>query len=399
VNLGPQPDGIYNLHYFTTDCALTEELLFNPQGTQLTDPTANWASFRYVTYGVDTVAPTFTCTPPNPNVWYDSNQSVPCTVTDQNYVAGVSGSGFAPAVSGIQGSLSEGVSLTTSVAPGGVNAAAPTTPLQACDLAANCVAVSAGPFKIDLQAPTISPIALSASGPYYVNGPAVSVTYSCSDGLGSGVASCSGVEYLPGGGTVNVASGGVLNLAAAGSYSFTVTAVDMAGNPATSSISFSVSIAASADVTVGDIPLTINISRGKTGNYYPWALDLSSSSANNVVATATFTVPNQVLNGSVSATFGTVGCSKLGCSGRPKGGTACSVSTTVGSSTTTAVLTCNIGTLASITKLQGVVITVSVPVLSTATVGTKFSSVTTVSSDNDPNPKNNSVTENYSVAK
>jgi hypothetical protein len=101
----------------------------------------------------------------------------------------------------------------------------------------------------------------------------------------------------------------------------------------------------------------------------------------------------------VSATFGTVGCSKLGCSGRPKGGTACSVSTTVGSSTTTAVLTCNIGTLASITKLQGVVITVSVPVLSTATVGTKFSSVTTVSSDNDPNPKNNSVTENYSVAK
>jgi hypothetical protein len=32
-------------------------------------------------------------------------------------------------------------------------------------------------------------------------------------------------------------------------------------------------------------------------------------------------------------------------------------------------------------------------------VGTKFSSVTTVSSDNDPNPKNNSVTENYSVAK
>jgi hypothetical protein len=38
-------------------------------------------------------------------------------------------------------------------------------------------------------------------------------------------------------------------------------------------------------------------------------------------------------------------------------------------------------------------------VLSTATVGTKFSSVTVVTSANDPNSKNNSVTQNYTVAK
>jgi len=50
VNLTTSGDGIYNLHFFTTDCALTEELVFNPQGSQLTDPTANWASFRYITF-------------------------------------------------------------------------------------------------------------------------------------------------------------------------------------------------------------------------------------------------------------------------------------------------------------------------------------------------------------
>jgi hypothetical protein len=399
INLGSQPDGIYNLHYFTTDCALTEELVFNPQGSQLTDPTANWASFHYVTFGVDTVAPSFSCNSPNTTIWYNSNQSVSCTVTDQNYVAGVSGSGFAPAVSGIQGGTSEGVSVATSVPSGTVNSSAPTNSLQACDLAGNCVAVSAGPFKIDLQAPTISPITLSSPGPYYVNGPPVTVSYTCSDGLGSGLASCAGVEMLPGGSTVSVANGGVLNMAAAGSYTFTVTASDVAGNMGTSSVTFSVSTAASADVTVGDIPFTISISRGKTGYYYPWVLDLSSSSASNVVATSTFTVPNGVLNGSIGATFSIVSCSKTGCSSGPKGGTACAVTTTVGSSTTTAVATCNIGTLVSISKLQGAVITASVPVLSTATVGAKFSSVTVVTSANDPNSKNNSVTQNYTVAK
>jgi hypothetical protein len=53
-------DGVYNLHYFTTDCALTEELLFNPSGQQLNDPTANWARFPVLTFGVDTTLPTIT---------------------------------------------------------------------------------------------------------------------------------------------------------------------------------------------------------------------------------------------------------------------------------------------------------------------------------------------------
>ena len=48
-------DGIYNVHYFTTDCAFTEELVFTPITT---DPNANWASFQVIPFGVDTAAPT-----------------------------------------------------------------------------------------------------------------------------------------------------------------------------------------------------------------------------------------------------------------------------------------------------------------------------------------------------
>jgi hypothetical protein len=398
VNLTTSGDGMYNLHFFTTDCALTEELVFNPQGTQLTDPTANWASFRYVTFGVDTVAPTFSCSSPNPSVWYNANQTVSCTVTDQDYVANVSGSGFLPLASGIQGSQSETVSVSTSVAAKSVNPAAPTNTLPACDLAGNCVSVAAGPFKIDLQPPTITGPTLSPAGPYYLNGPPVTVTYACSDGTGSGIASCVGTETLPGGGAVNTASGGTISTSTAGNYSFTVTAIDIAGNQNTSSVPFSVSAAPAADLAIVELPVTDSIERGKTGHYYAGAINLSSSTANNVVITSTFTVPNNVLNGSLSGSYALVSCSLSGCS-VPSSGTNCSVTTRVGTSTTVAVLTCNVGQLVSISKLKGEVLMVNIPVLSTAAVNTKFSSVTTVTSDNDPKPSNNSVSESYAVTK
>jgi hypothetical protein len=398
VNLTTSGDGIYNLHFFTTDCALTEELVFNPQGSQLTDPTANWASFRYITFGVDSVAPTFSCSSPSTSVWYNANQTVSCTVTDQDYVSNVSGSGFLPLVSGIQGNQSETVSVSTSVGANTVNSAAPTNSLQACDLAGNCVSVAAGPFKIDLQPPTITGPTLSSAGPYYLNGPPVTVTYACSDGSGSGVASCIGTETLPGGGTINTSSGGTISMSTAGNYTFTVTATDNAGNRSTSSVSFSVSAAPAADLAIVELPVTDSIERGKTGHYYAGVINLSSPTANNVVITSIFTVPNNVLNGSLSGSYALVSCSLLGCS-TPSSGSSCSVTTTVGSSTTVAILTCNVGQLVSISKLKGEVMTVNIPVLSTAAVNTKFSSVTRVTSDNDPKSSNNSVSESYTVTK
>lgn len=241
VTVNPGQDGIYNLHFFTTDCALTEELVFNPQGAQLTNPTSNWASFRYVTFGVDTEAPTYACNSPSTGVWYNTNQTVACTVTDQDYVSNVSGSGFPPSANGIQGAQSESVNVSTNVPSGTVNSAAPTVPLSACDLAGNCVGVSAGPFKIDLQPPAIAGPTLSSSGPYYVNGPPVTVTYSCSDGIGgSGIASCAGTDALAGGGTVSIPSGGTITNSATGNYTITITAIDNAGNQSTSFVNYTV---------------------------------------------------------------------------------------------------------------------------------------------------------------
>lgn len=391
-------DGMYNLHYFTSDCAFAEGLIFNPTGAALTNPTANWASFPFVTVGIDNVAPQVSsCSaPPSPiyNGWYKANFSQMCTVTDQ-YTAGVSGSGFLPLVTNsIQGSPSETVTVNTNAAANAVTLGvfatpAPATPTPGCDLAGNCVPVSTGPYNFDLQAPTITGPTLSPAGPYYVNGPPITVTFTCSDGAGSGIASCLG--------TGNISSGGKIITSTAGNFNFTVTAIDNVGNQMTSSIPYTVSVAPSADVAVGNIPIRLSIKRGRTGIYYPWAIDLSSNAANNVVVTSTFTVPNNVLNGSLTGSYAVVTCTIFGCSSM-KGGTSCSVSTTVGTNTV-AVVTCTVGQLMSISKLQGVVLGINIPTLSTATANTTFSSVTTVTSDNDPNSKNNSVTETYIVTK
>ena len=399
-SVGGLSDGIYNLHYFTTDCAFAEGLVFNPTGAALTSSTANWASFPYTTVGIDNVAPQVSsCSAaPSPiyNGWYNANFSQNCTVTDQ-YTAGVSGSGFLPLVANsIQGSPSESVTVSTNAAASAVTVGAyatpaPATPTPGCDLAGNCVPVSTGPYNFDLQPPTIVGPTFSAPGPYYVNGPPVTVTFTCSDGVGSGVASCTG--------SGPTTSGGTLNTSTPGNFTFTATGIDNVGNKTTASVPYTVSTAPSADVAVGDIPIRLSIAQGKTGVYYPWVIDLSSNTANNVVATSTFTVPNKVLNGSMTGSFAVVSCSAFGCNTNVKGGTSCSVNTTVGTSTTTVVLTCNIGQLVSISKLQGVIIGINIPILSTATVNTTFSSVTTVTSDNDPNSRDNSVTETYIVAR
>jgi uncharacterized repeat protein (TIGR01451 family) len=150
----PAQDGIFNLHYFTTDCAYTEGLVFNPTGAALSNPSANWASFQVTTVGVDTLAPMYVCGTPSgtlgPN-GYTTQVTVSCAVTDQNYSAGVSGSGFLPLTGSIQGSPSEVIVLSTSVPSGSYTQTASTNSPNVCDLAGNCVNIpAAGPFTIDL---------------------------------------------------------------------------------------------------------------------------------------------------------------------------------------------------------------------------------------------------------
>ena len=261
--------GIYYLHYFTTDCAFTEGLLFNPQGGQLTNASANWASFPNLPFGVDTVAPTLSCsTTPSPaytggsGSWYNSNVTVSCNGTDNE-------SGFAPGTpvpntnnTVLQGSSTTSISQTTACGPGSTCVDA-IGPLQVTDLAGNSSTPS-GPysFQIDRTPPTITGLTLSA-GPYYVNyGPAISVQFSCSDGVGSGIASCSGsTTNAPGfvltgctapGETVTC-TGTIPNTAPVNGGNFTVTATDNVGLSATpASVGFSV-LPAPQTITFGPL--------------------------------------------------------------------------------------------------------------------------------------------------
>jgi hypothetical protein len=387
-SFGSLSDGIYNLHYFTTDCAYTEGLVFNPQRTQLTDPTANWASFPFVTIGVDTTAPTFSCsTSPSTSIWYNSNQTVQCLVTDQNYSPGVSGSGFLPLLpNSIQGSQTETVAVSTSVAPGGVNQAAPTNTLSACDLAGNCVPVSAGPFMIDRQPPTIAgpTFVPAASGNKYLVGQGiVTINYSCSDGIGSGVAFCTGQGLPPGTitGCTTTASGQscsssfTASATTVGSYLFNVSAQDNAGNSASlpSPVSFSVAYAP-ASVLFGPIPaLAIP---GTSLAYYVGAADVNPAKNPVSVYGANIAVQLQIPNGtlktggSVSAIFADVTCTSFPCSDTPPAGSSCSVSTSTGASTTTVTINCNVGTLPDLfTTKSGVVVKIVLPISANAPVG------------------------------
>lgn len=395
-------DGLFNLHYFTTDCALTEGLIFNPQGSALTTATANWASFPYTTFGVDSQTPAVgTCTlvtSPNSNNWYLANPSVSCPVSE-TVNPGVSGSGFPPVVNTIgnvnQGGASETVLLTTDVTSG-YNKTAAFTPSSTCNLAGTCVPVTySGTVQVDLAGPpTVTTLTLSAPGPYYVNGPTVTVVLSCSDGAGPGITSCAGTQSN---GT-NVMNGTPIPNVA-GTYTITATAVDASGQqsqPAT--LTYTVSAAPSADVAILALPFTDRIDQNTTGHYYAGVIDLSANTANNVTITSVFTVPNGVLNGNISAVYARVSCSSTGCT-IPASGTSCSVNASVGATTTTETVSCPVGQLVSITKGTGIVLNVSIPVASTAPVNATFTSVTTVTSDDDPNLKNNTVTESYSVLK
>jgi MBG domain (YGX type) len=269
-NNGTPTDGIYNVHYFATDCALTEGLVYSPTPAQVTDATANWASFPFATIGVDTAAPTASCSQipasPTPSGWYGSNVTVNCNVTDQNFNSNpesgpLTGSGFAPAVNGIQGSGSEMVTASTSVAVGSANASASTgTPIPSpCDQAGNCASgIPTGPFMIDLQSPTIT----TSGTPYSstVGGSTITVSFTCNDGMGSGVQTCN-VSATPANFVPNspfcspssgevVMCGGTIPTTTAESGTLTISATDNVGNTSQAMVPF----------TVNQEPLTITAS-------------------------------------------------------------------------------------------------------------------------------------------
>jgi hypothetical protein len=375
-----EPEGIYNVHYFTTDCAFTEELLFK---AVITDKSANWASFEVFTFGVDNEAPMLACTttpssPNGSNGWYTSNAAESCTGSDPNFTA-TTGSGFAPPVNGIQGSPTKSIGpLSTGVGAGAANAAVVIPQQQVVDLAGNSSnIVPTMTFPVDQALPTISS---SINGQTFNVGSSVMSTYSCTD-LGSGIATCGGqapascpaapnagpLSYVTPGTPVDTSAGAI------GTHTFTVTATDCAGNnSAALTVSYTVG-AASASVLFGPLP-TIAVP-GKTLQYYVALVDTNPAKNPAPVYGANISVqlqmPSSTLSGSSSALFADVTCTSFPCSVTPSSGASCSVSTSTAGSTTTVSVNCsNVGTVTDLfTSKSGVVVRISLPISSKAPAG------------------------------
>jgi uncharacterized repeat protein (TIGR01451 family) len=263
-------DGTFNnVHYFATDCANTEELLFTPN----TEPTVNWASYKTVPIKIDTVKP-------------------------------------------------------------------------------------------NIGAITFTP---SSTGNIFGVGQSVHVTFACSDDLSGLAAPCTG--------TGGVLSGGLLNTSASqvGTQTFTVTAVDNAGNVQTSQVSYQ--IVGGADLVMLNLaPPTVK--HGANLTYSIVLVNFGPAIADNVVVKETLPAGETFL----SAGFGTVLCSAWGCTDLPAAGTPCAVSGNV--------VTCNIPTVGLVRNFTGVLVKIVVKV--TAPAGTILKAMATETEANtDPRPANN----------
>ena len=94
-------------------------------------------------------------------------------------------------------------------------------------------------YIVDASAPTVT-VSSPAEGASLTKGQVVTADYACGDADGpSDVASCSGP----------VASGAPIDTSTAGTHTFTVTSADVAGNQATTAVSYTVSVPAVPDTT------------------------------------------------------------------------------------------------------------------------------------------------------
>jgi hypothetical protein len=161
-------------------------------------------------------APAISCGAP-PTTWQNVNVTITCTATDN------SGSGLADPTDA-------SFALSTSVPAGSSNASATTGSHTVCDNTGNCATAGPiGPIKVDLAAPTVT-ITSPANGSTVKQKSTLVARYSCAD-QGSGLASCTGT----------VANGATISTQQTGTFAFTVTGKDVAGNVTTTTVHYTVS--------------------------------------------------------------------------------------------------------------------------------------------------------------
>ena len=208
-----------------------------------TDVAGNTSPQGSTTINVDANAPAPTCTYPDPNAWYKTDVTANCTASD----TGV----------GLANPADASFSLTTAVPAGTQSANAMTGSKLLCDKLNNCVTVGPFSFKVDKQVPTIA-ITTPANGATYQQAP--TPVFSCSDGSGgSGIAATNGCVAT----AINPA---------VGSHTFTINALDVAGNTATSSVTYSIGY---------QVCLLYNPTTPQA-NYFAFRLQLCDSTGKNL---------------------------------------------------------------------------------------------------------------------
>jgi DNA/RNA endonuclease G (NUC1) len=173
---------------------------------------------------IDRNAPVVTCATAD-GAWHNSDVTIACSTTDGG--AGVS-------------AADASFGLSTSVAPGTVDANASTGTRAVCDGAGNCV--TAGPVagnKIDRIAPSIT-LSSPANGAIYQLNRAVTAAFACTDSE-SGLATCAGTA----------ANGAAIDTASTGTKTFTVNATDVAGNTSSFGVTYTV---LSNAISISNVP-------------------------------------------------------------------------------------------------------------------------------------------------
>jgi hypothetical protein len=242
--------------------------------------------------------------------------------------------------------------------------------------------------NIDSTAPVITGYSFSPAGSptgtFGLN-QTVYPTYNCTDNL-SGLATCGGVPVTGCPLTASATSTTPISTSTPGAHSYSVTATDCASNTSAST-TVSYTVASPADVAIigGATSDT-----AKSITYVAAVLDLTQgTSAYGTVITFQITDPKSSVGGPITGVFADVSCSLLGCSELPSGPMACSTSGDT--------VTCNVGTLPSIFQLKGAVAQITIPVVAKPQSNATIGITATVSSDDDPNPKNNSTSVTVSV--
>jgi hypothetical protein len=163
--------------------------------------------------------------------------------------------------------------------------------VRAIDEAGNVdVSPASYTWTVDTTAPTIT-LTKPAEGDSYIVGEDVKANYTCSDGTGSGIASCVGSQN-----NQNVANGAAIDTSF-GSHSYTVNATDNAGNAATVTHNYGVSyyFVGWFQPVDGNGSASGTVNQGKVGRTYPikWQLKeyvngslqlISDTAAQNLVS-------------------------------------------------------------------------------------------------------------------